>query len=141
MKKILALFAAVSLAGLVGADGLGPPAPDSFYVDDELYRTIGTPTELPDQGPKDGIYAIIGLDGQTPVAESKPGDRDYNGGRWQVTVLQFTEEGKAVHDPDDDGTVNFELTNWEQVEMHIDLGHLEVVGPGPSFVCPVIEQH
>lgn len=150
MKYCVTLLAIVGVACLVGADDhgkhLGPPAPDSFWVDDELFRTIGTPTSLPDQGPKDGLFAFQGfadggLDGQTPVAEAKPGDKDYNGGRWQVTVLTFTAAGKAVHDPDGDGMVNFQLTSWEQVVHHLNvLGHLTVVGPGPSFVCPVIEQ-
>lgn len=141
MRTSIALVLTVAVVGLVGAAGVGPPAPDAFYVDDELYRTVGTPTDLPDHGPKDGIYVFQGLDGQTPVAEAKPGDQDYNGGRWQVIVLRFTESGKAAHDPDNDGMVNFQLTNWEQVGTHIkDLGHLEVVSLGRSFVCPVIEQ-
>ena len=149
IRNSLALIAIVALVSFAAADGrgrkLGPPAPDSFWVDNQLYRTIGTPTTLPDHGPKDGLYVFQsfadgGLDGQTPVAEAKPGDRDYNGGRWQVTVLTFTPSGRAVHDPDGDGVVNFELQNWEAVHQHLNvLGHLAVVGPGPSFVCPVIK--
>lgn len=95
---------------------------------------------LPDKGPKDGLYVFEGLSGQTPVAEAKPGDRDYNGGRWQVMVLGFTETGMMVHDADDDGNVNFQLTNWEDVQKHLELGHLEFLHNGPSFVCPVIKQ-
>jgi hypothetical protein len=129
----------------VSSEGLGPPHA-GFWIDDSIYYTIGTPTaDLPDKGPTDGLYVFLGeedggLDGQTPVGESKPGDTDFNGGRWEVTVLTFTDEGKAVHDPDDDGEVNFELTNWEQVQHHIGLGHLAVVGPGPRFECPVIKK-
>lgn len=140
MKKwTLILLASVFACGLVFA-GLGPPAPDSFWVDGELYRTVGTPTELPDKGPKDGLYVFEGLNGQTPVAEAKPGDHDYNGGRWQVEVLEFTSAGMDVHDPDGDMEVNFELMSWEDVEEHIDLGHLVKRMDGPSFVCPVIKQ-
>jgi len=138
MRTAVAVMSLTLMAAMVGAAGIGPPHP-AFYVDDEIFYTVGTPNSLPDQGPKDGLYVITGLSGQTPVAEAKPGDQDYNGGRWQVTVLAFTESGIAAHDPDGDGMVNFELTNWEQVEHHINvLGHLEVVGPGPSFTCPVI---
>jgi hypothetical protein len=140
MKKLMAVGLVVLVTGVVAAAGLGPPHV-GFWVDDELYRTIGTPTMLPDQGPNDGIFVFIGLSGQTPVGEAKPGDQDYNGGRWQPVALQFTEEGIAVHDPDDDGEVNFELTSWEEVVHHIGLGHLEVVGYGDPFVCPVIEIH
>jgi hypothetical protein len=99
---------------------------------------VVTPTALPDRGPKDGIFAFTNLDGQRSVAEAKPGDRDYNGGRWQVILLAFTEEGLEVHDADSDGMADFELMSWEEVVAHIQLGHLTVIGYGPSFVCPVI---
>ena len=143
MKKLLIAAFALAVTAAVAAPGqgkkLGPPARDAFWVDDQLYRTIATPTSLPDRGPKDGLYVFTNLEGQRPVGEAKPGDQDYNGGRWQVVLLAFTEAGLAAHDPDDDGVANFELTNWEQVEAHIGLGHLEVAGLGPSFVCPVIK--
>jgi hypothetical protein len=140
LASILALASLIILGGQVNAQ-VGPPAPDAFWVDGALYATVGTPTNLPDRGPKDGIYVFSNLNGQHPVAEAKPGDRDYNGGRWQVTVLEFTQQGLDVHDPDHDGVANFELTSWEMVQQHIGLGHLQVAMPGPSFVCPVIRQH
>jgi hypothetical protein len=52
----------------------------------------------------------------------------------------FTESGMDAHDGDGDGEVDFQLTSWEMVEEHIGLGHLEMAGMGPSFVCPVIKQ-
>jgi hypothetical protein len=144
MKRMIALTAVLTLAGFFTANGagLGPPHP-AFYVDGELYRTVGTPTSLPDKGPFDGLYGFSDeiLQGQTPVAESAPGDQDYNGGRWERRILEFTEEGVAVHDPDGDGVVNFELTSWEEVEEHIALGHLEVIGEVTRFECPVIPKH
>jgi len=120
---------------------VGPPAPNAFWVDGSMYATVGTPTNLPPHGPKDGIYVFTNLNGQRPVAEAKPGDRDYNGGRWQVTLLEFTPEGLNVHDANHDGNADFELTSWEAVQQHIGLGHLQIAGQGPSFVCPVIKQH
>jgi hypothetical protein len=117
---------------------VGPPIPDALWADGQLYRTVATPTALPDRGPKDGIFAFTNLAGQRSVAEAKPGDRDFNGGRWQVVLLAFTDEGLAVHDADGDGMADFELDDWEEVLTHIHLGHLEVIGYGPSFVCPVI---
>jgi hypothetical protein len=137
---ILTLALTIGTGIAVGGKGLGPPARDAFWIDDMPYRTILTPTDLPDHGPTDGLYVIEGLGGQLPVGEAKPGDKDYNGGRWEVTVLEFTPEGLLVHDPDGDGVNNIPLTNWEMVEHHIGLGHVAVVGPGPSFVCPVIKQ-
>ncbi len=115
----------------------GPPA-GNIWADGMMFRTVAAPNNLPGHGPKDGIYVFQGLEGQDPVAEARPGDQDYNGGRWQVYVVVFTEEGLSVHDSDDDGVADFQLTSWEAVQNHIGLGHLEVVGMGPSFVCPLI---
>ncbi len=134
---IIVLGTALAI-GQAAHAGVGPPAPNSFWVDGSLYATVGTPTNLPDHGPKDGIYVFTNLNGQTPVAEAKPGDQDYNGGRWQVTLLEFTQQGLGIHDANGDGVADFELQSWEMVQQHIGLGHLMVAGQGPSFVCPVI---
>lgn len=134
-------FLILTVGVLATLAGVGPPALEAIWADEELYGTVATPAQLPDKGPKDGLFVFTGLAGQRPVAESKPGDRDYNGGRWQVYVLAFTDSGKQAHDPDGDGFVNFELKSWEMVEKHInELGHLELVGKGPSFVCPLIKK-
>ena len=140
MRRFTGIIAALAfIAATAGtADAQVGPPHDGFWVDGQVYRTVATPTALPDRGPKDGIYVFANLSGQIPVAEAKPGDTDYNGGRWQVSVLRFTEDGLAVHDGDGDGVADFQLTSWEQVEHHISLGHLEFVQYGPSFVCPVI---
>jgi hypothetical protein len=140
MKKgtILTGLFAIALLVVSSATAGGPPA-GAFWVDGMTYRTVVTPAQLPNKGPKDGLYIIEGLGGQNPVAEAKPGDRDYNGGRWQVYVLAFTDDGIAVHDPDGDGAANFQLMSWEMVNHHISLGHLEQVAMGPSFVCPMIK--
>ena len=116
----------------------GPPG-GAIWADGYAFKTIDTQNSLPDKGPKDGIYVFANLDGQKPVAESKPGDQDYNGGRWQVYVLEFTESGLAAHDGDGNGVADFELTSWEMVEQHIGLGHLQQKMMGPSFVCPLIK--
>ncbi len=142
MKKVsayLSMVAVVLFTAMPLAAGLGPPA-GNIWADGTLYRTIGTPTELPNKGLKDGMYVIEGLSGQHPVSESKPGDQDYNGGRWQQYILEFTEEGMEIHDPDGDGAVNFQLQSWEQVQEHIGFGHLMLVGMGDSFVCPLIKK-
>lgn len=126
----------VALAMSVKADG--PPG-GAFWVDGMVFKTVVTPANLPDRGPKDGLYVFDGLEGQNPVAEAKPGDMNYNGGRWQVYVLGFTEAGLAIHDANMDGMADFQLMSWEMVEHHLDLGHLEMVAMRPSFVCPMIK--
>jgi hypothetical protein len=63
-----------------------------IWADGELFRTIGTPaTFSPGQGNFDELYNTGGngtfADGVMAISESKPGDADYNGGRWHVNLL------------------------------------------------------
>src|SRR3990170_282570 len=87
LAAVLAAIAAGSAAA-GGACGVTGPA---FYVDGELYRTVGTPTDLSGTGAPaasfDTIYAFGSL--QPNVATAAPGDSGYNGGRWKVLVLAF----------------------------------------------------
>jgi len=105
----------------------GPPAL-SFYVDDARYRTIGTPTDLSNTGAPDSSYdKIYALGGSLiNVAESKPGDRDYNGGRWQVFAITWI--GTPV-----------QLTSDADV-LQAQLDGLLTISSTPvaKFVCPVI---
>jgi hypothetical protein len=79
-----------------------------------------------------------GLSGQRSVAEAAPGDPDYNGGRWTVMAVTFTEAGLIVFDPDGDGAVNFELTNAEAVLESAELGLLTIQETGIYFECPLL---
>ncbi len=105
----------------------GPPS-IGFYVDGDLYRTVGTPTDFSHTGAPassfDRIYALG--DGLTNVAEAKPGDRDFNGGRWMV--LPVTWHVAPV-----------QLTSAEQVEAFAGAGWLTIASsPAKLFECPVI---
>src|SRR5678809_274988 len=98
---VIAALAAVATMSLVGCaddasvEGLGRTSqalvtPPAFYVDGELYRTVGTPTDLPLSAPDDSfdvIYAFGGV--QKNVAETAPGQPGFNGGRWMVHGLSF----------------------------------------------------
>jgi hypothetical protein len=90
------IAAAVSAAALlltvaVSAEAAGGPPKLSFYVDDVRYRTVGTPTDFTNTGAPDlsfdKIYALGS--GLINVAEAKPGDTDFNGGRWQVYAITW----------------------------------------------------
>ena len=64
----------------------------SIWADCDLYGGIVTPATFEqDKGPFDEIY-VAGFttfkDGIGAISESKPGDQDYNGGRWHVNVLK-----------------------------------------------------
>ncbi|MEW6599695.1 MAG: hypothetical protein AB1499_01875 [Nitrospirota bacterium] len=115
---------------------------NAIWVDGELYDTVVTPTSFvaPPEHSTDTIYSFMmsGLEGQRSVADSAPGDRDFNGGRWNVKVVVFTAQGIAVHDPDGDGIVNFELTNDADVLAHEQLGHIIINDANFYFECPLL---
>lgn len=117
---------------------------DAIWAHDQLYATVPTPTAFksPPAHSTDVIYSFAGsgLAGQRSVAESAPGDRDYNGGRWTVKAVTFTELGLLIHDGDGDGVADFELTNAEQVMHHVALGHIVIEDTGIYFECPMIPQ-
>jgi hypothetical protein len=117
---LVALLAGSAVAG-------GPPA-IGFYVDGDLYRTVDTPTDLSGTGAPahtyDRIYALGS--GLRNVAEAKPGDTDYNGGRWMV--LPVTWHVAPV-----------QLTSDSQVLAYAADGKLTIgTTPVRQFVCPVI---
>lgn len=118
----------ISVAASTVAAG-GPPSL-AFYVDDVRYRTVGTPTDFSNTGAPassfDEIYALG--NGLINVAEAKPGDRDFNGGRWMVLPLTWAA-----------GVTPVQLTNAEQVHAYAGAGMLTIAStPVKQFECPVI---
>lgn len=131
----LALAASVAMAG--GATRVE----DALWGAGVTWDTVLTPTSFR-QPPSHTVdllfnFSMSGLTGQRSVSESVPGDPDYNGGRWWVQMVVFTPQGIAVHDPDGDGAVNFELKSAEEVAHHVDLGHLQIFPTATYFVCPL----
>ena len=129
--RFAAAASALALVATLGAGSAlagGPPAP-AFYVDDVLYRTIGTPTDLSGTGAPahsyDRIYALGA--GLMNVSEAKPGDRDYNGGRWMVLPVTW-----AV------GVTPVQLTSDAAILEAAGDGLLTIGAPVKYFVCPVI---
>jgi hypothetical protein len=125
---ILGAAAALSVALVATPVAAGGPPAVGFYVDGSLYRTVGTPTDLTDTGAPahsfDTIYALGGT--LLNVAEAKPGDRDYNGGRWMVIAIDWH-------------TTPTQLTSEEQVLAAEAAGDLSIGGVVKYFVCPVIK--
>jgi hypothetical protein len=129
MRRLSGALAALLLATLAAAPAAagGPPGL-AFYVDGARYRTIATPTDLTGTGaPAHSFDTIYALGGDLAnVAEAKPGDSDYNGGRWMVLPITWN-------------TTPVQLTSAEQVEAYADAGMLTIGSdPAASFVCPVI---
>lgn len=117
------LVAALSSTAFAG----GPPGP-AFYVDHQLYRTVGTPSDFSNTGAPDHsydtVYQFFGT--ITNVASSKPGDRDFNGGRWMVIGATWNV------DP-------YQLYSEEEVLAAAQAGDITLSdGPIKMFECPVI---
>jgi hypothetical protein len=129
--------AALALAGAALAGGVTGPA---FYVDGQLYRTVNTPTDLSGTGAPaqawDVIYDFGGA--QLNVATAAPGDRDYNGGRWQVHALSFPSGyAAAVAAGDENG--NGVLDSDAELGAALSAGAAVDSGVAKQFVCPVIK--
>ena len=127
---------AVGLVAAPASAGVGGPA---FYVDGQLYRTVGTPTDLSGTGAPahawDVIYEFSGA--QLNVAEAAPGDPAYNGGRWQVHLLVFPDGySAAVADGDDDG--DGVLDSVAEVNAALTAGSAVDAGVVKQFECPAI---
>lgn len=137
---LVAAFAMLTPASAAFAAGSGGVTGPAFYVDGQLYRTVNTPTDLSGTGAPassfDTIYDFGGL--QPNVATAAPGDPDYNGGRWQVHALQFTDYEQAVEQFDANGSDD--LDSDEEVAAALASGAATDTGVVKSFVCPVIAQ-
>lgn len=130
-----AVLSAVALAGPAAAGVSGP----AFWIDGELYRTVATPTDLSGTGAPastyDAIYSFAG--NQRNVAESKPGDRDFNGGRWQVHELAFPS-GYAAALSSGDANGSGQIDSTAELQLAFDGG--TAVDTGVilrTFVCTV----
>ena len=125
--------------GTAAAAGSGGVTGPSFYVDGTAYRTVATPTDLSGTGAPaksyDTIYDFGGLQALN-VATAAPGDSGYNGGRWMVHALAFTDYAAAVAEFDTNGSGDFDSD--EEVEAALAAGAATDTGVVMSFVCPVI---
>ena len=142
LPRILAatIAATAFLALAAGAAGAGVTGP-AFYVDGVTYRTVGTPTDLSNTGAPphsfDTIYDLGGL--QMNVASAAPGDRDYNGGRWMVHAISFSDYAGALGDAAVDMNGNDVLDSDAEVLAAIGGGYATDLGIVKSFECPVIK--
>jgi hypothetical protein len=97
---VCALALSTLAAGGAARAQLGPPG-GKIYASDRLFKTVATPTDLPDQGKFEPIYALG--NGLVNVAEAAPGEPGFVGGRWEVhpvtwltiSPTQFTNSGQV----------------------------------------------
>jgi hypothetical protein len=127
-------------AGVAAADGAGGATGPAFYVDGQVYRTVNTPTDLSDtDAPASSFDTIYQFFGVQPfnVATAAPGDAGYNGGRWRVHGLQFSDYAAAVAEFDTNDSGDFDSD--EEVAAALAAGAATDIGVVKSFVCPVIK--
>jgi hypothetical protein len=133
MRKLFSMAAGATLvlALGVGSVAAGGPPHLGFYVDGTTYRTIGTPTDFQNTGaPASSYDTIYDLGGGSllNVASSKPGDRDFNGGRWMVLPVMWN-------------VAPVQYTSEEQILAAAEAGDITIGDPVKYFECPVIQMH
>ncbi|HEX9416328.1 MAG TPA: hypothetical protein VF895_06445 [Gaiellaceae bacterium] len=148
MRRIILTVSLVTALGLataataMTANGAGGVTGPALYVNGQLYRTVGTPTDLSNTGAPassfDTIYDFGGL--QPNVATAAPGDPGYNGGRWMVRPVLFNSsyaDAVAQHDLNGSGNID---TNAELAAIFADpdTGGASAGGVVKEFECPVI---
>lgn len=148
MRRIILTVSLVTVLGLataaaaMAASGAGGVTGPALFVNGQLYRTVGTPTDLSNTrapaGSFDTIYDFGGL--QPNVATAAPGDPGYNGGRWMVRPLLFNSsyaDAVAQHDLNGSGNID---TNAELAAILADpdAGGASAGGVVKEFECPVI---
>lgn len=139
MRRLLTIAAVIAALGATPATALaaGVTGP-AIYVDGVLYRTVGTPTDFSATGAPassyDVIYDLGGL--QPSVATAAPGDPGFNGGRWKVHALSFSNYAAAVAAAD--ANQSGDLDSAAEVHTAIALGLATDLGVVKTFECPVI---
>lgn len=125
--KMFGLVALLAIGlGSVAIAGLGPP--NFFtYAHDRLYSGVLTPTDLPPDGKFDKIY-VLGS-GLKPVSDAAPGDKEYNGGRWEVHPVTFLTISPT------------QFTNAEQILSAAGAGQISIGPIVKRFECPLIPIH
>jgi hypothetical protein len=120
---LAALTAVVAAAhagsAMAGGNSLGPPG-STIYAFDQAFKTVATPTSLPNRGPTDTIYVFPDCPSCASVSDAAPGDPGYNGGRWKVVAASG---------------ITSQLTNAEAVVA----AARSLVDTGTRFVCPLIK--
>lgn len=119
---VLALSVLISIPG---AFAKGPPG-GTIYAHDVAYRTVGTPQDLPNHGKFDTIYVLGGE--LANVSEVAPGDKDFNGGRWEVRPINWISIEPT------------QFTNAEQIMDAVNAGQISIGDVVRRFECPLIRK-
>ena len=146
-----ALLCCALILGTAATAHAAPGQPNfmpALYGDGEVWGTKFTAV-LPEPNAHnhqsfDGLFFIRNYPGgQLPVSEAAPGNPDYNGGRWDVRQVFWTDLGFVDHG----GNVPV-LTSYDEILEHESLGHLVIIDgtfdggpPVEYFQCPLLPVH
>jgi hypothetical protein len=117
LVAVLATAASFGVTATASAQGVGPPG-STIYAFDQAYRTVATPTSLPNRGPFDTLYTFPDCASCASVSEAAPGSGGYNGGRWRVVAAYG---------------ITTQLTNAADVVAQAS----SLEDTGTRFVCPL----
>ena len=107
----------------------GPPPRPQTWVDGELFNGVVTPAHFdPASDPFDQLYTCGGngmfLDDVPLISDSKPGDQDYNGGRWHLNV--FVDGDSCDGTADGDGASSFNVADYVSTDVYFECPLLPV---------------
>ena len=111
----------------------GPRPRPETWVDGELFAGVVTPATFnPASGNFDELYmGGNGFnDGVPLISESKPGDQDYNGGRWHKNILKDGVDPNKYANVDSVDHPDFDLDDWESTEEYFECPLLPARGQG-----------
>lgn len=144
MHKSIALITGgilLLMAQLVSANPGQPNFTPAIYGDGEVWGTKGT-TTLPAPNANnvqsfDNLYVITNFNNpnavQLAVSEAAPGNPNYNGGRWYLHTVAWTEAGFLAY-----GGFAPVLKSEQEIRYNEQMGYL-VITPGEAFFqCPLL---
>lgn len=118
----LTILSALAISSVAFAQ-LGPPG-GTIYANDRMFQTVATPADLPNQGNFDTIY-VLGH-GLANVADAAPGDMAFNGGRWEVRLVEFLTIAPT------------QFTNADDLKAAAMRGEISIGSVVKRFECPLI---
>lgn len=110
-------------------------ANDLIWANDLLYDTVFPGAEFKG-GPEHSFDILYMFDeslGLQPVSDAAPGDRNYNGGRWWVHMVELTDLGCLMHDNGD-----MMITSADELLECEQMGYVVIHPTETFFSCPLV---
>jgi len=135
LRLLTVVALAFSMLAVTAAPAFGQALPrPTTWVDGELFNGVVTPATFdPASDPFDELYnaAAVGcsfLGGAPLISESKPGDQDYNGGRWHLNILVLDDTPGSIVDCD----------TYKDATSVEDLDTNDFMSTDAFFECPLL---